>query len=51
MSQATTIKDALKKWEEKHGQKAIEATDIQLQFQFPPIQKMDNTLSTLVACE
>lgn len=51
MAKATTIKEALKNWETKHNdQPAIEATDIQLQFQWPPIEKMDATLSTLVNC-
>lgn len=52
MSKATTIKEALKRWEEKHpGESAQAATVIELQFQWPPIEKMDNTLSTLVNCE
>lgn len=51
MSKATTIKEALKRWEDKHKQNSAEATDIQLQFQWPPIEKMDNTLSLLVNCE
>lgn len=51
MAKATTIKDALKRWEEKTQQTATESTDIQLQFQWPPIEKMDNTLSTLVNCQ
>ena len=51
MAKATTIKDALKRWEERHKQVAIESKDIQLQFQWPPIERMDNTLSTLVNCE
>lgn len=51
MAKGTTIKDALKLWEEKTGEVATDATDIQLQFQWPPIDKMDNTLSTLINCE
>lgn len=48
MSKATSIKDAIKKWEDKHpGENIYEATDVGFQFQFPPIEKMDNTLSTL----
>lgn len=51
MAKATTIKEALKRWEEKNGQSAVEATVIELQFQWMPIEKMDNTLSTLTQCE
>ncbi|XP_054741087.1 dynein axonemal light chain 1 [Anastrepha obliqua] len=51
MSKATTIKEALKRWEEREQQSAVEAKVIELQFQWPPIEKMDNTLSTLVNCE
>lgn len=51
MAKATTIKDALSKWEERNKADSTTATDIGLQFQFPPIEKMDNTLSTLVQCK
>lgn len=51
MAKATTIKEALKRWEEKTKESAVEATTIELQFQWLPIEKMDNTLSTLVNCE
>lgn len=51
MTKATTIKDALKRWEEANQQAAAEATVIELQFQWPPIEKMDNHLSALVNCE
>jgi len=37
--------------EEKHGQKAPDATRVDLFAQIPPIEKMDAALSTLVACE
>lgn len=50
MSKATSIKDALKKWEAKHGESAIEAKYIGLQFQNPPIEKLDATISNLVNC-
>ncbi|GLV34141.1 uncharacterized protein CBL_00070 [Carabus blaptoides fortunei] len=47
----TTIKDAFKKWEEKHPGKVIsEEEEIGLQFQFPPIEKLDNSLSILTNC-
>lgn len=50
MAKATTIKEAIKKWEEKHpGQNIAEATEVGFQFQFPPIEKMDNSLSALTS--
>ncbi|XP_052866935.1 dynein axonemal light chain 1-like [Anopheles cruzii] len=52
MSRSTTVKEALKRWQEEHdGQDPIEAKDIQLQFRWPPMEKMDGTLGTLVNCE
>ncbi|CAH2266115.1 dynein light chain 1, axonemal-like [Pararge aegeria] len=51
MAKATTIKEAIKRWEEKTGQNAATATEVSLVFQWPPIEKMDNTLSSLVNCE
>ncbi|NXH12126.1 DNAL1 protein, partial [Bucco capensis] len=50
-AKATTIKEALAKWEEKHGQKASEAKEVKLYGQIPPVEKMDESLSTLVNCE
>lgn len=47
----TTCKEAITRWEQNNDQKAIEAEVIELQFQFPPIVKMDGALSTLVNCE
>ncbi|OON23568.1 leucine Rich repeat-containing domain protein, partial [Opisthorchis viverrini] len=47
----TTIKEAIKKWEEKTGQKASEAKEVKLYAQYPPIEKLDASLSTLTACE
>ncbi|XP_018320213.1 dynein light chain 1, axonemal [Agrilus planipennis] len=52
MSKATTIKDALKRWEERFPDKDItEATEVGLQFQWPPIEKMDNSLGVLNNCQ
>ncbi|KAI4468783.1 nischarin related [Holotrichia oblita] len=52
MSKPTTIKEAIKKWEEKHpGENITEAKEVALQFQFPPIEKMDNSLSILTNCQ
>ncbi|TDG43281.1 hypothetical protein AWZ03_010307 [Drosophila navojoa] len=51
MSKPTTIKDALARWEDRTKMEAVTALDIGLQFQYPPIEKMDATLSTLVECQ
>uniref|UniRef100_A0AAY4AMF3 Dynein axonemal light chain 1 n=1 Tax=Denticeps clupeoides TaxID=299321 RepID=A0AAY4AMF3_9TELE len=50
-AKATTIKEALVKWEEKTGEKAAEATAVKLYSQIPPIEKMDASLAALVSCE
>ncbi|KAK2532274.1 Dnal1 [Columba guinea] len=50
-AKATTIKEALARWEEKNGQKASEAKEVKLYGQIPPVEKMDESLSTLVNCE
>ncbi|XP_053880973.1 acyl-coenzyme A thioesterase 6 isoform X1 [Malaclemys terrapin pileata] len=50
-AKATTIKEALARWEEKNGQKASEAKEVKLYAQVPPVEKMDASLSTLVNCE
>lgn len=44
-----TIKDAVKKWEEKHhGENISMAVEVSFQFQMPPLEKMDNSLAALV---
>ncbi|XP_058149075.1 acyl-coenzyme A thioesterase 6 isoform X4 [Dasypus novemcinctus] len=50
-AKATTIKEALARWEEKTGQKPSEAKEIKLYAQIPPIEKMDASLSMLGNCE
>ncbi|XP_034153149.1 dynein light chain 1, axonemal isoform X1 [Esox lucius] len=50
-AKATTIKEALVKWEEKTGEKVGEAKAVKLYGQIPPIEKMDASLSTLINCE
>ncbi|XP_030762084.1 dynein light chain 1, axonemal [Sitophilus oryzae] len=51
MSKPTTIKDAIKRWEDKHpGESISDATEVGFQFQWPPIEKMDNSLSALTKC-
>eukprot|EP01086_Lenisia_limosa_P010848 TRINITY_DN35644_c0_g1_i1.p1 TRINITY_DN35644_c0_g1~~TRINITY_DN35644_c0_g1_i1.p1 ORF type:complete len:205 (+),score=31.64 TRINITY_DN35644_c0_g1_i1:80-694(+) len=47
----TTVKEAIKHWEEKNGQKASEAQHVSLINQFPPIEKMDASLASLINCE
>ena len=50
MSKATTIKEALAKFEEKNQCKASETEKIELYGQIPPIEKMDASLSSLTSC-
>ena len=47
----TTCKDAIRRWEEENGKDASTATEVILSFQWPPIEKMDNSLATLSNCE
>lgn len=51
MDKPTTIREALEKWEKKNEMKATEATEIGLQFQMPPIEKMTAELGALKICE
>lgn len=46
----SSVKDALKKWEEKNNLKAAEAAEIKLYGQMPPIEKMDG-VSGLKMCK
>lgn len=50
MAKAITIKEAIAKWEERNQQDSTKAIEIGLQLQFPPLEKMDNTLGTLTEC-
>ncbi|KAL3315548.1 Dynein light chain 1, axonemal [Cichlidogyrus casuarinus] len=47
----TSVKEAIAKWEAEHGEKASEAKEVKLYGQYPPIEKIDASLSTLVNCE
>lgn len=48
----TTCKDAIRRWEEENGgTEAAQATEVSLNFQWPPIERMDNSLAALVKCE
>lgn len=52
MAKPTSIKDAIKKWEDAHpGKNIAEATDVGFQFQWLPIEKMDNSLAALTSCK
>ncbi|XP_076171094.1 dynein axonemal light chain 1 [Ptiloglossa arizonensis] len=46
----TTCKEAIRRWE-GNEREASTATKVILNFQWPPIEKMDNALATLVNCE
>lgn len=49
---ATTIKDALAKWQNENKDETLtQALYVGLQFQWPPIEKMDNNLAVLMKCE
>ena len=47
----TTIKQALKKWEEATGRKAAEAKEIKLIGVYPPIEKMEGPFHLLANLE
>ena len=47
----TTCKEAIRRWEEENEQTAATGTEVILSFQWPPVEKMDNALATLVNCE
>lgn len=47
----TTCKEAIRRWEEENSQEPSAATDVDLSFQWPPMEKMDNSLATLANCE
>ncbi|KAI4504179.1 hypothetical protein M0802_000650 [Mischocyttarus mexicanus] len=47
----TTCKEAIQRWEEKTGLNANEAKEVIISFQWPPIEKMDNSLAVFVNVE
>lgn len=48
----TSIKKALQIWQQENPEFDLgSAVDVQLQFRWPPIEKMDDNLSVLVKCE
>merc|ERR1711976_856972 len=50
-AKGTTIKEALAQWEDRSEEKASEGTRIEIYAQYPPVEKMDASLSTLAKCE
>jgi len=48
---ATSIAQAIKRFEEKYGISASQAEEVHLYGQIPPIQRMDNSVSILVSCK
>ena len=51
MSKGTSIKDALAAWEKEKECKASETEVVKLCAKYPPIEKMDASLSTLSSCK
>ncbi|KAH8410226.1 hypothetical protein KR009_009383 [Drosophila setifemur] len=51
MAKPTSMKDALARWEDRNKQEAATATEIGLQFQYPPLEKMDPILNSLTECQ
>ena len=51
MSKATSCREAIKNWEAKTGLVAAEAKEVALICQIPFIDKMDDSLNQLEACE
>jgi len=46
----TTIKEAIKQWEQREGKKPEEATEVKLIGMRPPIERMDENLNVFEAC-
>lgn len=51
LPKATTIKEAIKRFEDRFKVNATEAKEVQLQFQYPSIERLDPQLGTLVKCQ
>ena len=51
MSKGTNCRDAIKQWEQKTGMIAAESKEIKLMCQIPPIEKMDDSLNSLIDCQ
>ena len=50
-TKTTSCRDAIKAWEAKTGSMAVEAKEVKLICQIPPIDKMDDSLNSLEQCE
>ncbi|XP_074096871.1 dynein axonemal light chain 1 isoform X2 [Cotesia typhae] len=50
ISKPTTCKDATRRWEEENKCDAASALEVDLSFQWPPVEKMDNSLSLFSKC-
>lgn len=48
---AQSLSQALKTWETKNDAKSVDASELMLYAQLPPINKLDNSLNTLSNCE
>ncbi|KAF6213616.1 hypothetical protein GE061_011337 [Apolygus lucorum] len=48
---SSTVKDAIREWEQTSGEKAVAAKELDFQFFYPPISVMDNSLLSLDKCE
>ncbi|CAO1441292.1 unnamed protein product [Diamesa serratosioi] len=51
LPKATTVKEAIKRFEDRFKCNATEAKEVQLQFQYPGIERLDPQLGTLVKCQ
>ncbi|KAB7507011.1 Dynein light chain 1, axonemal [Armadillidium nasatum] len=51
MKESTSVREAIRQWEEEFGQKAHEAKEVKLIGLYPPIDKTDPSLQTLINCE
>jgi len=48
---ATSVAQAIRKFEEKYGTAATQAEEVYLYGQMPPIQKLDSSINSLVNCK
>ncbi|XP_069950899.1 dynein axonemal light chain 1 [Cherax quadricarinatus] len=47
----TSLREAMRQWEENTGEKASDAVEVKLIGLYPPIEKLDSSLQALVNCE
>ena len=48
---STSMREAIRQWEDYTGEKATEAKEVRLIGIYPPIEKTDPSLQNLVNCE